>query len=149
MCVCVYLSVHTCISTCVYVCMPLHICICMYACVHLYVYMHICVCVCMLLYVCKGQSWMSVSSLIAALTELAAPGFQESCWPVSSRDPLFSTSPMLRFNCVPPCLMMVGNPHSGHRTCVGEIFSQLFPQSHCLVYEGQGPIWSPRLATTL
>lgn len=74
---------------------------------------------------------MLVSSLIAALhlifwagslTELAAPGFHESGWPMSSRDPLFSTSPMLRFSCVPPCLMRVGNPHSGHRTCVVSFF---------------------------
>lgn len=67
-------------------CMCMYICICMY------------VCAWTCKYVCKGQSWMLVSSLIAvlhlifwagSLTELAAPGFHESGWPMSSRDSTF------------------------------------------------------------
>lgn len=163
-CMCVCLSIcihmHIYICICVYMCMHLHMCISMCTCIHVCACIFAYVCMCVLERVsmyakarvgCWCLPWLLFSILFSE------QGLSQNLQLLDSMSlvgqwalgiPLFSISPTLRFSCVPPCLMRVENPHSGHHTCMVSFYLSYLLSLIVLCFRGQGLIWSPRLATT-
>lgn len=163
---------HVCVVIYLYTHAYLHLYMCVHVYAFAYVYkhvcMHTCVCACIFAYVCmcvhehvsmyakaRAGCWCLPWLLFSIL--FSEQGLSQNLQLLDSMSlvgqwalgiPLFSTSPMLRFRYVPPCLMRVENPHSGHHTCMVSFYLSYLLSLIVLCFRGQGLIWSPRLATT-